>query len=232
MALNRSVREERRSDAAAIREAVFYDSNDRKRLWSLTKGLLVLCISLFAGLIIAVCGIFWLLPKTWHADTFGYIVHDNGDTTPLGPLRPGQPASVQEKRQVAGHFVADLFTVTDPADDEDRKAKVLAHVAVGSPAATFVDQRYSNAKTNPFVTYRQGYRQVSITDVDSDSDGSRCTVFYTVTPTDQYAQPTGPVQKYVAHLQIVQHRTGDEHVLWRNPDEVYTTYIDAEASDE
>lgn len=222
----RETHEERRDDSAAIQQAIFYDLGERMRLWAAVRAGRVLNFVLAALLCVAVCGIFWLLPKTYHAEVFGIAIHDNGDVTPLGPLRPGQAASVQQKKSVAGHLIEDLWTVTIPAHQGDLKRRVLAHVAAGSPASTFVDRFYHNATTNPFVIYKNGYVKVKVLDVDATPDGARCTVTFTVTPIDEFDAPKGDAVRHVAHVELVQNRTGDEHVLWDNGNEVYATYID------
>lgn len=218
--------EERRRDAAGMQQAIFYDLSERMRLWGALRSSQILNFVLGALLLIAVCGIFWMLPKLWHADTFGYAIHDNGDVTPLGYLRPGQPASIQEKKAAAGHYVEHLFRVTSPDAQGDNKRWVLAHTAAGSPASTFVGHFYDDPLTNPFVLYKESYRQVKVIDVDASLNGARYSVTFDVTPIDQFDTPKGDPVKHVAHLELVQNRTGDTHVLWDNANEVYVTYID------
>jgi hypothetical protein len=221
-----ALQEERRNNAAGMQQAIFYDLSERMRLWGALRAMQVLCFVLGALLCISVCGNFWLLPKTWHADTFGYTIHDNGDVSPLGSLRPGQPATVQEKKAVAGHFVENLFTVTSPNSQGDLKRQVLAHTASGAPASTFVSRFYSNQSTNPFVLYKESFRKVKVLGIDASVDGSRYTVTFDVTPIDEFDTPKSDPVRHVAHLELVQNRTGDTHVLWDNPNEVYVTYID------
>jgi len=226
--------QERRSIAGRQKDAIFYDSGERRRMWRLVA---TICIALFALLCVMLAAftlIAVLATTAMHTKTVGLIEHEDGrPTTYLGVLEPLHgDATLKLLQQNATRYVADLATVTAADEMVTLKSSVLTRTAGGSPAAASVEKIYADH----FAIAKSGHKQPR--NVDCRPDGGfvaadkpmRFDCYYLLVNADgpDAADPTkAPQVNMVARLELVQSRgNASSSVLITNPDEIYVDYID------
>jgi hypothetical protein len=226
---------ERRSGANKQKEALFYDTGERSRLWRAFAASVIVNVLLTLVLMLCLLAIIWLFTVALRPQVFGIVEHSDGrPTTTIGKLEPLHgDASLGMLQSNAIHYVDDLFSVSTFGILTKTKASVLSRTASGKAAEKFANATFDDH----FTTYKSGH--VAVSDIDcrnetdfrSPTEPVRFECYYTETPTDvnDVASPDAQPKRFVSHVELVQSRgKNDPDILYTNPDEVYVTYIDQE----
>lgn len=225
--------QERRQRASQQKDAIFFDSGERKRMWRLVASL---WIAIFGeGLVILVLLVLLAIAvaAAISKDVYGIVEHEDGRlTTFLGVLTPLHGDATETlMQQNAIRYVTDLATVTATDELVTLKASVLSRTAAGSPAVATVTQVFDAH----FRDAARGHKQPR--NVDCRPDGTfagpdkpmRFDCYFLLVNADgaDAADPQkAPSQNMIVRLELTQSRgKSPASLLITNPDEIFATYV-------
>lgn len=223
---------ERRSAARKHKEALFYDSGERRRMWLLVGTLVFALLGMVAVVIIFGAMMVSISESAAQAKIVKEVVHSDGSVTFAGELVPlNNDATKTTMIRNATEDIELLFTVTALDQDKRNKRKMVHRTAAGTSAEHFVNDTFSSM----FSSYTQGH--FTPEHIDCQPEGTwtgpaattRMDCYYVLTPVDRESSGINGVSgvRYESRIDLSQSRgTTDEDVLYDNPDEIYTTFID------
>lgn len=232
------VGKERRKEANKQKEALFYDSGERVRMWLLVGALALIICTLLLVVLVAFAQILHLSSELADRPVYGIAVHDDGTKSSLGRLSPfTNDATETILERNADWYIRDLFTVTTSDQMERNRDSLFTRTAANTTAETFTRTHFDNA----IPLARNGHKEVQHIEcvpegtvparIDS-TKGLRFNCDFDLVPTDgsdtRNVNGTPAVaQHYKVTIEVLQSRNPhvNADLLLTNPDEVYARYI-------
>lgn len=146
-----------------------------------------------------------------------------GAYVPIGPAKPFDPPDIDARESAIGHWIEDLYTVTDAHSQVNIRKRVYGMLKAGSQAFRAVDEYWTDptrgpdAMRNSKLTY-----SVTVENVDA-TDNEHFTADYTLRVFDNQNDLRATEHRH-AQLTVEFHpEVKDPNLLWVNASRLYIT---------